>query len=396
MTNKQSNIGMEKNNEHVMALQQAFTAHVKHNESKIKDMEKKMENKSMSINTINTNDNAVHTRLDHVEQMCRTMSALQNSNVTDIKSLQLAEFERFLKTGAIESKSMGTVDSDGGVLLNQPVSQEIWSQMQRFALIDGAKQIKAKGKTIHVIKDKANSDEYAQWSKDGYDPKADTLTPDLHAIEMKTNTCMASTGITRDLLDDDTEHTVHEWISNAITKSFAAKMSFAMLYGTAEKSMEGIFTYDANAAANGNKEIDKVDIVEDKEIDGLLAMISKLDVAYIDNAAWYMSKGFFAKLLNKLLANNSTQFTEMFKMRTENDTHSYTLLGKPLHIIPPMQDNRPVILADLKSGYYIVHNQNGTIKRTEAFELDEIRYGYRLRVGGQVIDPDAFIIGQAV
>lgn len=396
MSKQQENIINNKTNEHVTALQQAFTAHVKYNESKIKDMEKKMENKSIISNT-NTNEfNSINlqTRVDNMEQMCRNMSAMQNANVTDVKSMELAEFGRFLKTGSIETKSMGTTDSDGGVLLSKPISKELWTHMKRYPLIDGAKQLHAKGKTIHVIKDTANIEDYAHWGKEGYDQSKE-MTPDFKTLEMKINTCSAFTTVTRDFLDDMSGNVVQEWIGHAITKSFADKMSYGILYGTADKTMEGILSYNDSAKQSGNKEIETVKIADGKELEGLLSMFSRLDVEYFENAGWYVSKGFFNKLSEQLLSNNSTQFAEMFKMRLENNISPYTFLGKPMYIIPHMRDDQPVILADLNVGYYIVHHENGTVKRTEVFDLDVIRYGYRLRVGGQVIASEAFIIGES-
>lgn len=383
--------------EHMQALQQAFTAHVKSQESQIKQMEKKMENKSLPTGTNsinNAHDNNSNVRLDNMEQMLRSLTTMQQKGtVTDVKSAQVAALGQFLRDGS-EVKSIGNMDGEGGVLVHKPVALEFWTRIMRYPLLERARQVLARGKSVQVLKDNVEIENYAAW-RSNYsvtEEAKDTINPAWISRTLKTNTCYANATVTREFLSDTPAHVVHEWITSSISHAFSTKITQALLYGqNTEESMEGIFTYfDKNKDS-----MSQVSMNDDRMISALLEMMSKLDAPYMQNAAWFVEKSFFGKLLSQLLTNDSRQFGEMLKSNMIDGVQSYTFLGKPLYIVPQMKSEHPVMLADMNAGYYVVHNEDGTIKRIELFDLDVVRYGFRMRVGGQVIEPAAFVIGVA-
>lgn len=381
ITTENTHGSTDKINECIQSINQVFNMHLKQSEAK---MEKIMENKKM-----NNDGNNLDARIAQLETAVRASVGFGNKT-EDTISRQLEDLGRFLRTGRVENKTIGTVDADGGLLLSRSVSQLLWRQICSFPLIDGVKKIDAKGKTVRVVSDTADVSEYAKWSKDGYNPASDTMTPALNVVEITTNTCCASTTVTRDFLDDMSEHDLQVWIQEALSQSFGEKISHAILFGSHDKSMEGIFTYFRAKP----RDIKTCDINHMDVLPGLLEMMSSLDSRNIKNAAWYVSRDFFTLLMNCLLKSNTTQFVEMFKMSHESGRHNYTLLGKHIYVIPNMPDEYPVMLADMSSGYFLVQHENGNYKRSEAYDLDAIRYGYRIRVGGKVVDKNAFILGK--
>ncbi len=382
-------VSQEQKYEHVKdsvkALNYAFVAHIKQNELKMKDMEKNMEQKTMT-----TTDTGVNSRLAQLEQGLRGVMSGATVSAADVNHTRLAELGKFLRTGTVEGKHIGTIDAEGGLLVSRPVSQELWHNICTFPLIANAKRIDAKGKMLRIIVDEAAVNDYAKWSKDGYDAKTDTVSPKLKAVDINTNTCCASTTVTRDFLDDMDERALQTWIQESLAISFGSRISHAILFGDEDKSLEGVFTY---AAKNAEK-IKTVDISDDKILEDLLKMSSIMDNKHLNQSAWYMSVEFFTKIMSTLLTQNTTQFIEMLKT-TNNVNYSYTLLGKPVYIMSDMTGVNPVMLANMQHGYYLVQHENGNYKRSEAYDLDAIRYGYRMRVGGKVVDSDAFVIGHA-
>lgn len=371
--------------DNITALNQAFVTHVRKTDAEMQKMEKTMEHKTMRTSDVN-----IDSRLSQLEQGLRSVFSHSNNVGEDSASSMLRALGNYMKTGKVESKTIGTVDADGGLLLNKPVSQELWHRICLFPLIENVKKIDAKGKLLKLIIDDANKNDYAKWSKDGYNPANDTVTPVLKAIEISTNTCCASTTVTRDFLDDMDETALQAWIQGSLAESFGAKITWAILAGTADKSLEGIMSYHQS---NPNK-ITEVALKDDRLLESLLAMISKMDVRHINKSAWYMSVPCFTQIMKTLLSEHNTQFVEMLKMVTSSDhTYGYTLLGKPVYIVPEMPMEYPIMLADMTTGYYLVQHENGNYKRSEAYELDAVRYGYRMRVGGKVVDPTSFVIG---
>lgn len=368
--------------ESVQVLSQAFADHVNQNRKTLQTLEKNMEYK-----TLNSTSNELGDRLSQLEQSMRGMISSKTTTQADKTAMHAAELGSFFKSGKVSGKGMST-DSDGNLVVSKTISELLWYEVCYCPLVANARHIDVTGKVLKLVIDEADSSKYAQWAKLGYDNKVDTMKQEWKVAEIGTNVCCASTTVTKDTLDDMPETSVQKWINGLLGKSFGEQLTHAMLYGDSEKSLEGIYTY---AAANSNKI--KTVSFDGALLSGLLEIMSAMDVQYVNQSAWYMSQSFFTALLKQILDHSGQQFVEMLKMTANDKGYTYTLLGKPVYVISQMREDTPVMLADLNSGYYLAQHENGNCKRSDDYDLDVVRYGYRLRVGGKVVNPKAFVLG---
>lgn len=388
--------------DNMQALNSAFAVHVKQTESELDEIkskqqesaiesqeEKKMEQKRLS----DTTDVNINTRISQLENAVRNAFEVKSSSIEDVKMAKLSALGLYLKTGQLESKSnVGKQDTlDGGVVLHESLSHALLRDIWNSPLLNNATTIAINGKTlkIHSKSDRAPR-EYARWSLDGYNPKNDSIMPEKNNVsDITANTCFASAIVSHEFMEDLNETAVQAWIQSEVIESFKGQIDYAILFGTADKSVEGIFTYDGL----NNGKIKHAELDGNKLLEGLLTMVSTLNVRYVNKSAWYMSPEFLTAIMKSLLDSKTTQFIEMLKMSVDKDNqHSYTLFGKPVYLIPDMPADHPVMLANMSAGYYLVQHDGTYIKRISDYELDAVKYGYRIRIGGKVVNPDAFVL----
>ena len=142
----------------------------------------------------------------------------------------------------------------------------------------------------------------------------------------------------------------------------------------------------------------EVNIDKDDVLPGLLDMMSQLDARYMNQACWIMSQTAFTKLIKNGLDKKHCTLDYLAES-TSDQGASYRLLGKPVYITKDLEQagasassgssasgstvDCNILLADLKSGYTIIHNPDVRFMHQigEAF-VEKVRFAYRMRVGG--------------
>ena len=380
--------------DNMQALNSAFAVHVKQTESEldeIKTKQQKEENTMEHKRLSDVTDTNVNARISQLENAVRSALEVKSSSIEDVQSAKLSALGLYLKTGNLESKSgIGAQDTlDGGVVLHETLTHWLMRDIWNSSLLGNATTIMINGKALKIHSRGSKSPrDYAKWGKVAANHvDAMKFERDYTTSDILLNTLLAESTMTYESLEDLSDTAVQKRVQDDVIESFKAQIEYSILFGKADESMEGIFTYDQ---ANANQ-IKHTDLTEDELIDGLLAMTSAINVRYINKAAWYMSPAFLTKIMQSLLASKTTQFIEMLKMISDKD-YGYTLFGKPVYLIPDMPAEHPVMLANMSSGYCVTQHGNANCKRIAIYELDTIYYGYRIRVGGKVVNPDAFVL----
>lgn len=359
------------------------------------------------------------------ENMSAQIDSGMSASVKDIRSYML--------DGNYQSKSLNYVEAQGGALLPSNISGKIIELIKEICpLMEHASIYGTKSKKISFSVN-TSEDSTAMWHDAWKNPrghnKADTFTPVLDTKDVSLHTCLAVVDVDRDFIEDIGSD-VLSWMESRVSSDFSSQINMAMLVGDGIHMPKGIFNDEnfvtikgaaneravviasaavvrpANNAAEGNNadgnaqpqaQAGSINYVE-----VLLSMLGKMRDEFLADAKWYVSQEFFAKLISAMSTQTGEASIYKHLQHAAADSGAtYMLFGKPVYVLKGMDNELvkakrcPIMLANLKAGYYVAKHPEVRFTQRLEGDAENVRFLYRMRIGGDVANPNAFVLGIA-
>lgn len=282
-------------------------------------------------------------------------------------------------------------DPDGGFLVPDSVSSRIITKIYETSPLDELayhERITTDALLIAVDTDEAG----AGWVGET-EPRPETSTPQVGEQRIPVHEIYAKPKATQQLLED-AGIDIEAWIERKVSEKFARMRATAFISGNGIKRPRGILTYPAGS--NGVRgTIMQVPSGHATTLtsDGLVTLLFSLKDRYSANGTWLMKRGTVAAVM--LFKDLNGQY--MWRPGgLENGRPGSTLLGHPVRRADDLPSvgagTLPVAFGDFRAGYTIVDRLGIRTLRDPYSSKPFVEFYTRARVGGDVVDFEAFAL----
>ena len=272
-----------------------------------------------------------------------------------------------------------TVPAD---IMQMVIDQEIWSNA-----------IRGNANVVTTGRDKVSFPsrtrlQGASWGKVA--PAANSDEP-FKMVDITVDDLMAVYEAEENLLMDSVVNIEQVLMSDG-QDQFNISENYAFLLGDDIKKPMGIMSYPVSTA---RYEFGKLQYVQSGtsatfDADDMVQLRSKLHPNLWNGAAWYCNSTTLAHIMT--LKDDAGQYILKQDFLT-SDAMAGRVLGFPVYLCEDMDDlgasKFPLMLANLKIGYYIVDRVGMSILRDQYTQYPNIRWYIKKRVGGGVVRFDA-------
>lgn len=223
--------------------------------------------------------------------------------------------------------------------------------------------------------------------------RPETTTPGLDPITFGHGEIYANPSTTQRLLDD-ADMDVEGWLATQVEKEFNAQEGIAFLSGNGTNKPYGLLAYvtgGAAAAVHPAGVIASTTVAGTTAITGdeLVTFTYSLAAPYRQNASWLMNSATAANIAKLKDGDGNYLWRESFLIG-----QPATLLGRPVEIdenMPNMTTGAyPIVYGDFKAGYLINDRTGIRVLRDPFTNKPYVSFYSTKRVGGGVLDPNAF------
>lgn len=308
-------------------------------------------------------------------------------------------FEKFIRSGAderllaadeVKALSVGS-EPDGGFAVTPYISSKIIERIYETSPLRGL----ASAESITTDTWQAMAD-YFDTTDSGWEGAetvagAETDTPKMGKVSIPVFVQYARPTATQQLLED-AGFNVETWLANKVGNKLARNEGTAFITGTGVGRPRGILTY-ANGTTWGTVEQVAMGAAAALTADGFIKVKYALKEYYLNRGTWLMNRDAVAKAM--LLKNGAGDY--IWKPGMLASDPSSTLLGAPIRMAADM----PVVAAnalsvaygDWAEAYQIVDRLGITVIRDPYTKKPFTEFYFRKRLGGDVINFEAFKIG---
>lgn len=325
---------------------------------------------------------------NHQENFMNTSTFNKNKN-----SFQDTSLKHFIKTG-MSSKSLTSLSDSAGYMMS-PSMQEYLHQLP---LYDGsirslARVANIESDSYEVLKDKKAP--VVGWVQEG-DERSETESPAMHHFKIPVHTLYAKPLISQKLLDDSFMD-AEEWLIENIASSMMKAENQSFISGDGLNQPKGILTHqriDIGLGEHGFvEEIKTGTLGQIPSIDVFYQAIEAMPTHYLKGAVWYISRS----ALTQIRRLKTTDGLPLWQPSLIEGQPQY-LCGYPVILsdeMPKLLDGKAsssIILANFKEGYQIVDRQDLNLLRDPYSSKPFVEFYATKRLGGDVIDFNAFKI----
>jgi HK97 family phage major capsid protein len=297
----------------------------------------------------------------------------------------------FIKTG-FQTKSLSTSDDTGAYLMPHPVQDRIQQELSLSGSIRGMARLSSiSGDALEVMLD-GKASEVGWVSEKG--ARDETKAPVLVRSKIPVHEVYAKPMISQKLLDDAATN-VEEWLIDNITASMNRLENNSFVNGDGEGKPMGFLSYAMVPVGQGaHSKIETVKTGKRGVIDSLDALYLALEAMkpeYLDGAVWYMSRSALTQI-RRLKTMDGMPIWQASVIQGQPDT----LLGYPVVLsddMPMLREGEVSVsmaLANFKAGYQVVDRADIRMLRDPYSSKPFVEFYVSKRVGGDVIDFDAF------
>lgn len=280
-------------------------------------------------------------------------------------------------------------DPDGGFLVPTATSQRIIEKVYETSPIDELayhETISTDALMIPVDTDEAG----AGWVGET-EARPETSTPQLGEQRIPVHEIYAKPKATQQLLEDAAID-VEAWLARKVEEKFARMRAVAFISGDGIKKPRGILTYAAGSAgvrgtiaqvASGHATL--------LTADGLVNLMYSIKDKYLANAVWLMKRGAVASVM--LFKDSQGQYIWRPGLQ---EGQPAMLLGHSIRRADDMPavgaGALPVAFGDFRAGYTVVDRLGIRVLRDPYSSKPFVEFYTRARVGGDVVDFEAFAL----
>lgn len=326
-----------------------------------------------------------------------TVLTPESVNVDDYKAYEAAfgnslrREVNFLSQDEQKAMLVGS-DPDGGYLVPTSVSSRIITKVYETSPIDELathETVSTDALEVAIDTDEAG----AGWVGET-DARPETSTPQVGVQRIPVFEIYAKPKVTQQLLED-AGIDIETWLARKVSEKFARMRALAFISGNGIKKPRGILTYPAGAdgvrgtilqVASGN--------ATGLTPDGLIKLMFSLKDRYLANANWLMKRGTVASVM--LFKDEQGQY--IWRPGLQEGQPSM-LLGHSIRRADDMPavaaGALPVAFGDFRAGYTVVDRLGIRVLRDPYSSKPFVEFYTRARVGGDVVDFEAFAL-QAV
>lgn len=298
-----------------------------------------------------------------------------------------AAFMEFIMKGkgamspeAVKSLQIGD-DSKGGYLVPAEFRAEVIRRVFDFSPIRTVANIipASRGEVQIPVE---SGDLGASWVGEN-ESSGDTQS--TYAVGLETITAYKMVGrvdVSNDLLDSSPVN-IEAMLRDRAGEKFGRTEGTAFITGTGAKQPEGIMTNaDVAAVAGGDASAIKVD--------GMLDLYGALKTAYDANARYIMNKKTMVAI-RKLKDSNGLYYWQPALTAGLPETFNGVPILKCSDMVDIGANVYPVAYGDFRAGYSIADGMQMTVLRDDLTQSDYdlVRFRFKQRVGGQVVQPEA-------
>ncbi|MES2252824.1 MAG: phage major capsid protein [Pseudomonadota bacterium] len=301
------------------------------------------------------------------------------------------ELRGFMRNG-LQTKALSGADESGAFLLTRPVQDHI---QQRLILRGGIRGLASatciSTDALELLIDSKAGD--VGWVSET-DDRDETTTPELVKHKIAIHEIYAKPRISQKLLDDAVID-IESWLVEKIAHKMHQLENTAFVHGDGFGKPKGFLNYPLVAVGTGER--GKIESVQT----GIDGGIESLDVLYyaleamkpelLDGAVWYVARSAVTQL-RRLKTNDGMPIWQPSLLAKEPDL----LLGYPVVVsddMPPVREgtaSTSMILANFKRGYHVVDRHDMRLLRDPYSSKPFVEFYATKRVGGDVVDFDAF------
>ena len=298
----------------------------------------------------------------------------------------------------LEAKALSSGSgADGGYLIPQVVSDRIGRELANLSPIrELASVMTISSSSVDLLIDKEKAE--VGWAAETQQ-RDESTSPKLAKIQIPVHELYAKPRATQKLLDDSRVN-VEEWLANRISTKMAQVENKAFLEGDGDNKPKGFMNYAT--VERGALEWGKIEhlqtgvngaFAQENPGDILIETIHAMKPEYQKDAVWLMSRSAHAAV--RKLKDRNGLYLWLPGLGAESTP---TLLGYKVVIVedmPPLTPDRPsnaIVFANLKEGYQIVDRAGIHILRDPFSAKPYVEFYTTKRVGGDVMNFDAFKI----
>jgi len=369
-------------------LQQSWQQFKDVNNSRLEQIEKKNHVDPLTKNHLDKINNSIDDTKDKIQKIENAINREQllneiqnNEEVKEYKS----NLFKFIKSGNSSNKyeyKSSLNAQDNSYLSHSNLDNAINKALKNNNIIRHLSDIQIiSGDSLEVVQD--NGEFSANWSGIDTNSVSNTNISNLQHKVIQAHELYAQPKITSRLLDDS-NFNLDQWITEKIYDVFMKLENNAFLLGNGTTQPRGILTYN---------DIDKIDSGIDASLDAnsIIKLYYSLDNKYLNNASFIMDKSVL-----QAVRISQDNISKQYLWQPASKSQQETLLGVPVYTMSDMpiasSGSLSVIIGDFKAGYKIVEKDRINIMRDPFTEKPFVKFYTTKRVGGDVINYDAFKI----
>lgn len=323
-----------------------------------------------------------------------TVLSPESINLDEYKAYQsafaqsLRRQENHLSQDEQKAMMVGS-DPDGGFLVPTATSARIITKVYETSPIDELathETVSTDALEIAIDTDEAG----AGWVGET-EARPETSTPQVGVQRIPVFEIYAKPKVTQQLLED-AGIDVEAWLGRKVAEKFSRMRALAFISGDGIKKPRGILTYAAGSAGVRGT-IAQVPSGSATLLtpDGLVNLMFSIKDRYLANANWLMKRGSVAATM--LFKDSQGQY--IWRPGLQEGQPSM-LLGNPIRRADDMPSVAsgalPVAFGDFKAGYTVVDRLGIRVLRDPYSSKPFVEFYTRARVGGDVVDFEAFAL----
>jgi HK97 family phage major capsid protein len=306
--------------------------------------------------------------------------------------LYLRRDERALSPDHWKALSSGS-DPDGGYLIEPTVSARILAKIYESSPIRQLAAVETiSGTELEIRVDHDEVD--FEWVGETDLPNAGK-TPQLGKKRIVAHTMAARPKATQQLLEDASVD-VAAWLDNKVSAKFARGENAAFLLGSGRGMPRGLLTYPAGTSGETVEQI-ATGSATGFTFDGIINTIYALKEGYHSRATWLMQRASIGKVMLVKDGDNTFVFKNVLMPGARG--LETTLSGYPLRMaadVPAVATNALcAVFGDIGAAYQIVDRLGVTTQRDPYTAKPFVEFYTRRRVGGDVVNFEAFKLMKA-
>ena len=315
---------------------------------------------------------------------------IDRKDLEKMKDLATKQYQKRLNKAAGDPV-LSYTDASGGHLIPEFMYQTILNNFQEIDPMRSEADVVSI--TSNKIEFHTGFDASAGWEAESFTYNSgtapDAADPAFTRKELSCDVLAGQIRLSLEALEDIPN------IGSYVTERLGAKMayteSYAFIKGSGSGQPQG---FDTNTnqvlmAAQSNNVTMGSNTVFD--YDEFFELQSKFKTGYQSNLKWYFNLDTLGKL--RKVQDSQGNYLWAGALQGADQAHPATISGRPYVVLPSLADlaadSYSVYCGDMKQAYKIIQRVGMSVKRLDEFQYPDVLFIARMRIGGDLVLPEA-------